>query len=107
MKYRHGDLLVHTVERPDQSTRLIRQFVENNDAVLLAGEATGHNHRLQGEFMLFATNNTGEESMGFFEVTGKANLNHEEHGAIDLPKGFYAIVRQREYTPKGIEYVRD
>lgn len=103
--YRHGDLLVHEAPRPEG--RLIRQFVEGNDVVLLAGEATGHNHRLQGDFTLFATNNTGEDSLGFFEVTGKANLNHEEHGVIDLPKGFYAIVRQREYTPKGIEYVRD
>lgn len=25
----------------------------------------------------------------------------------DLPKGFYAIVRQREYTPERIVYVRD
>lgn len=104
MKYRHGDLLVHTVERP--SDRLIQQFVEDKDVVLLAGEATGHNHRLQGDFTLFRTNGT-TEGMGYFEVTGKANLNHEEHGVIDLPKGFYAIVRQREYTPKGIEYVRD
>jgi hypothetical protein len=106
MKYRHGDLLVHTTERPEG--RLIKQYHDDpRDVVLLAGEATGHNHRLQGDFALYATNNTGEESLGFFEVTGKANLNHEEHGIIDLPKGFYAIVRQREYTPKGIEYVRD
>lgn len=106
MKYRHGDLLVHQIQRPE--LRLIKQFLDDpRDAVLLAGEATGHNHRLQGDFVLYASNDASEQGMGYFEVTGKANLNHEEHGVIDLPKGFYAIVRQREYTPKGIEYVRD
>lgn len=104
-KYRHGDLLVHTIEKPD--LRLIKQFVEDNDAVLLKGEATGHNHRLQGNFTLFRSNDTKEQGLGYFEVHDKANLNHEEHGVIDLPKGFYAIVRQREYTPKRIVYVRD
>lgn len=105
MKYRHGDLLVHDIERPD--LRLVKQFVEDHDVVLLAGEATGHNHRLQGDFTLFRSNDVKEQGLGYFEVHTKANLNHEEHGIIELPKGFYAIVRQREYTPKGIEYVRD
>lgn len=103
-KYRHGDLLVHNVPRPD--IRLIKQFVEG-DAILLRGEATGHNHRLQGDFTLYRSNDTTEAGVTYFEVHGKANLNHEEHGFIALPEGFYAVVRQREYTPKGIEYVRD
>lgn len=103
--YRHGDLLVHQVARPN--LRLVKQFVEDNDVVLLAGEATGHNHRLQGDFTLFRSNDTKEQGLGYFEVHTKANLNHEEHGVIDLPKGFYAIVRQREYTPERIVYVRD
>lgn len=104
-KYRHGDLLVHAVERPD--LRLIKQFVEGDDVVLLRGEATGHNHRLQGDFTLFRSNDKNEQGLGYFEVHTKANLNHEEHGIIDLPVGFYAIVRQREYTPERIVYVRD
>lgn len=104
-KFRHGDLLVHRIERPN--LRLIKQFVEDQDAVLLAGEATGHNHRLQGDFTLFRSNDEKEQGLGYFEVHSEANLNHEEHGVIDLPKGFYAIVRQREYTPERIVYVRD
>lgn len=105
MKYRHGDLLVNQIEKPD--LRLVEQFVEGNSVSLLAGEATGHNHTLNGDFTLFRSNDAKEEGLGYFEVHTKANLDHEEHGVIDLPKGFYAIVRQREYTPKGIEYVRD
>jgi len=104
-KYRHGDLLVHQIERP--GLRLIKQFVEDSDVVLLRGEAAGHNHRLQGDFTLFRSNDTKEQGLGYFEVHTKANLNHEEHGVIDLPQGFYAIIRQREYTPERIVYVRD
>lgn len=104
--YRHGDLLVHQIDRPN--LRLIKQFLDDEEnTILLAGEATGHNHRLQGDFVLYRSNDSEEQGMTYFEVVGKANLNHEEHGVIDLPEGFYAVVRQREYTPKGIEYVRD
>ena len=103
--YRHGDLLLHTVERPD--LRLVKQFVEDRVVTLLAGEATGHNHKLHGDFTLYRSNSSAEEGMGYVEITGKAHLDHEEHGRIDLPSGFYAIVRQREYTPERIVYVRD
>lgn len=105
MQYRHGDLFVHEVTRPD--LRLIKQFVEGDRVVLLRGEATGHNHSLNGDFTLFRSNDKDEQGLGYFEIHTKANLDHEEHGVIDLPKGFYAIVRQREYTPERIVYVRD
>ena len=106
MKFRHGDLLAHKIERPN--LRRIKSFLDNpKEAILLRGEATGHNHRLQGDFTLFRSNDVAEQGLGYFEVHSTANLNHEEHGVIDLPKGFYAIVRQREYTPEKIVYVRD
>lgn len=105
MKYRHGDLLVHQVERPN--LRLIEQFLDGKDAILLRGEVTGHAHRLQGSYILYRSNDTDEQGVTYFEVKGKANLNHEEHGIINLPEGFYEVVRQREYTPERIVYVRD
>src|SRR5205814_2000358 len=103
--YRHGDLLVHQIERPD--LRLIKQFVEDGQATLLVGEATGHNHILRGDFTLFRSNDVKEQGLGYFEVHSTARLDHPEHGIIELLKGFYAIVRQREYTPEKVVYVRD
>ncbi len=104
--YRHGDLLVRQVEKP--KLRLVKQWVEDNDAILLRGEVTGHNHRLQGDFTLYRSNDTGVEvGKTYFEVHTAANLDHEEHGVIDLPGGFYSMTRQREYTPGRIVYVRD
>jgi hypothetical protein len=32
---------------------------------------------------------------------------HEEHAAIPLPRGWYRIVRQREYTPGSVRVVAD
>ena len=38
--------------------------------------------------------------------TGGA-VTHEEHASIQLPKGNYRIVRQREYSPEAIRNVAD
>ena len=32
---------------------------------------------------------------------------HEEHGAITLPKGWFRVVRQREYVPGAVRPVAD
>lgn len=100
--YRHGDLLIKNItEFPN--TRLVKSWVENNEVILLRGEATGHAHKLKGDFTLFRD----KDNTHYFEVHTKAYLSHEEHKRIDLPAGKYTMIRQREYTPKGIEYVRD
>jgi hypothetical protein len=35
-------------------------------------------------------------------VPSGARVVHEEHGAISLPRGWYRVVRQREYTPGAV-----
>jgi hypothetical protein len=32
---------------------------------------------------------------------------HEEHAAIPLPKGWYRVIRQREYVPGSVRLVAD
>lgn len=105
MKYRHGDLLVQKIERPN--LRLVQSWVDGDAAVLLRGEATGHSHKLNGDYTLYRSNDKQEEGKTYFEVHSTATLTHEEHDTIELSQGFYAVVRQREYTPERIEYVRD
>jgi hypothetical protein len=42
------------------------------------------------------------------EVTeDSADLIHDEHGTITLPRGSYQVIRQREYTPEAIRNVED
>lgn len=36
-----------------------------------------------------------------------AELRHEEHGTISIPKGDYRVTRQREYHPEAIRNVAD
>jgi len=97
--FRHGDLLVSTVEALPAGARRLRHLV------LAQGELTGHSHRIaeRGAAVLY------ESPQGFFlDVTGDvATLIHQEHGPIELARGFYQVWRQREYTPAEIRTVRD
>lgn len=44
----------------------------------------------------------------FIEVDGDvALLEHDEHGTIEVPKGFYEVIIQREYSPEAIRRVED
>ena len=40
-------------------------------------------------------------------LVDEADLIHQEHGTIRLPRGIYEVRIQREYTPKGIRKVVD
>lgn len=100
--YRQGDLLIKPIsELPEE--RLVKSFVEDNQVVLLHGEATGHNHTLKGNFSLLRNN----DGVAYLDVHEDCVLVHDEHATIDVVVGKYAVIRQREYTPEKIVYVRD
>ena len=40
-------------------------------------------------------------------VDESATLVHEEHGPVPLARGLYRVIRQREYAPQQVRYVRD
>jgi len=100
--YRHGDVLVGSVDK-------LPQGAKPRDGVTLAyGEVTGHSHRI-------ADPNTAEtfvhDGTIYLRVkTATADLIHEEHNTITLPKGVYRVWIQREYEPdtsEGWRYVYD
>ena len=93
--YRHGDLLIKKVEKLDENL----EVVEN---VLAYGEVTGHSHKIAG-----ATVYQNKNGNRFITVQEIASLTHEEHKEIQLEKGTYAVIRQREYTPEGLRAVVD
>jgi hypothetical protein len=41
---------------------------------------------------------------GFPHLPEGGRFVHEEHDAISLPKGWYRVIRQREYVPAEIRY---
>lgn len=88
--YRQGDILFVRIERiPKQHAN------KKMDGVVAEGEATGHAHRVvDGDLW-----ERGHSGIDLFVEAGVATkIVHEEHGTIELPKGVYKVVRQREFA---------
>ena len=83
---RHGDLLLVRIEEIPASAK------RAEDKILAYGEATGHKHQLLGSAVIFR-----DQERQFVEIVAPSKLVHEEHREIQLPEGFYAVTRQREY----------
>ena len=99
-QYRHGDVFLREVAQlPDKATPEARQ----GDVILAEGEVTGHAHRIaspQARVMVAERNR-------YLVADMPVVLDHEEHGKIEIPKGIFEVVRQREYAPEGIRNVAD
>jgi hypothetical protein len=68
---------------------------------------TGHAHAIKAES---ATLFRDPKLMTVFldvGADGAVALEHDEHDTIHLPPGKYQVIRQREYSPKGIRNVTD
>jgi hypothetical protein len=119
--YRQGDVLLVAVPRAKakaiKAGKDLRELRNGKPAVVLAhGEVTGHAHVvLSGK-----ETGRGKGSVEFFEghdvagaaailqVKGRAaELRHDEHSTIVLPRGTYRVIRQREYSPEAIRTVAD
>jgi hypothetical protein len=88
--YRQGDVLLRRIDELPE-----KKFKVNSD-VLAEGEATGHHHRLVGQTQIYET----AEKQRFVEVSSQAaTLVHEEHKPIEIERGIYAVVNEREYNP--------
>ena len=93
-QYRHGDILLEQIKSMPK-----RSKVKKGNVIISAS----HDHILEGEGKIY----TSDDEM-FIKVTGKSNLNHEEHGIIDLPVGVYKVINQVEYDIyEGIRNVQD
>lgn len=112
--WRQGDVLIELIDSvPSSATKQ-----KKSTAIVLAhGEVTGHHHTLelskpadwwkQGE--ISTANDKPRTLAGELYVTlpWGGVVTHQEHARIDLPKGTYRIMRQREYSPEAIRNVAD
>jgi hypothetical protein len=73
------------------------------NGVIAKGEHTGHSHRLMASSMAggAALVMLGR-SMFLRSPEAGATIVHDEHHAIDLPAGSYAVLHQREFD--GLEW---
>jgi hypothetical protein len=83
---RQGDLVLESVKA------LPKRVTQVKDGVILRGVATGHAHAVQGG-TVWKT-----KDMFYVKVAKKAKLVHDEHKTIELPKGIYQVIRQKEYV---------
>lgn len=100
--YRQGDVLVmEVVGLPNGAAETPSDEAER--LVLAHGEVTGHAHAIDINFVTQYLR--GDEV--YIATSDGAVLRHEEHSPIPLPKGFYRVIRQREYTPDFLRRVCD
>ena len=104
-QYRQGDVFIERIGLfPSKLKPVARKA---GRLVLADGKSTGHSHAISTpRCALFQT--VAEPGVLFLEVkASKADLVHDEHTTIALPKGLYRVIRQREYSADAVRRVED
>jgi hypothetical protein len=97
LQQRQGDLLFVR-----QETQPAAKLTARPGNVIVAGEATGHAHRLQAGTMQDAPNGAL-----YLDITQTTQVVHAEHEPLSLEPGLWLVVRQREYQAEAIRPVVD
>jgi len=101
-RYRQGDVLLTKIDSIPASCK---KDDKKGPAILAYGEVTGHHHSVQKGGVIYTD---PETNVSYLEIAeALALLEHQEHAAIPLEKGFYEITFQREYHPEEIRRVVD
>lgn len=90
---RHGDLLL----RSDEDIVIPKGSKSLKTDVLAEGEATGHTHRLRGNAQILEFKTEDGTVEKFVDAKQEAELVHEEHNTIQIPKGVYKVIQEREF----------
>ncbi|MGZ9929476.1 hypothetical protein ACXNSR_06230 [Streptomyces sp. NC-S4] len=107
--YRQGDVLIVPLDESAVPPHAADADQEQRDGrgrmVLALGEVTGHAHAVLGPGRL--VREPGAFGPLLLHLPDGGRVVHEEHAAIPLPKGWYRVVRQREYIPGSVRIVAD
>lgn len=107
--YRQGDVLIMAVPEGAVPKTLVATPSVARDArgrlVLALGEVTGHAHAVQGPGKLIREGAATGPMLLHLPQGGR--VVHEEHAPITLPKGWFRVIRQREYVPGSIRIIAD
>ncbi|GAA2413973.1 hypothetical protein GCM10010191_24800 [Actinomadura vinacea] len=106
--YRQGDILILPL-REDEVPQTVRDLPpaprdERGRMVLALGEATGHAHAIAAPGELLRDSDPLVPDHLHLHSGGR--LVHEEHAEISLPKGWFRVIRQREYVPGAVRSSR-
>jgi len=100
--YRHGDVdIIQINELPDN--------LKKSDSLILAyGEQTGHCHILvaKPEMVVVFQDEKGNK---YFQALEDCLITHEEHKQLEIKKGIYKVLIEKEYNPfdQAINAVKD
>ncbi|MEV3947274.1 hypothetical protein AB0K57_06395 [Streptomyces halstedii] len=107
--YRQGDVLIMALEESAVPAQFLKAPGELRDGwgrlVLALGEVTGHAHAVRGPGSLLRE--AGPFGPMLLHLPEGGRVVHEEHAPIPLPKGWFRVVRQREYAPGAVRIVAD
>ncbi|WP_353946894.1 hypothetical protein ABII15_38235 [Streptomyces sp. HUAS MG91] len=107
--YRQGDVLIVPLAEGAVPAHVRDAQDEPRDArgrlVLALGEVTGHAHAVVGPGRL--VREPGPFGPLLLQLPDGGRVVHEEHAAIPLPKGWFRVIRQREYVPGSVRIVAD
>lgn len=107
--YRQGDVLIVPLDESAVPAHAVDAPGEPRDGrgrmMLALGEVTGHAHAVLGPGRL--VREPGVFGPLLLHLPDGGRVVHEEHAAIPLPKGWYRVVRQREYVPGAVRIVAD
>ena len=85
--YRQGDCLLIPIDK-------LPTEIKKKDKTIAYGEITGHHHRFESKSVQVFEDVSNNQ---FVQVESPSKLIHEEHKELEIPKGNYKVVLQREY----------
>jgi hypothetical protein len=98
--YRHGDVLLRSIIELPKGLKVLSK------PVVAEGTVTGHTHRFkESKVRVYKSKDNKLYVVNTLKI---ANLIHEEHNTIKIPKGIYEVIEQREYDLlEGVRTVLD
>jgi len=87
---RQGDVLLKKIDS------IPKGLMQEEKCILAYGEVTGHKHQILDNGILYKDNNKT-----YLKMNNEGILSHEEHAKLNIPKGEYEIIIQREFDLLG------
>src|SRR5262245_49577042 len=104
-----GDILIERVGEAKVSGDIL-ECVTSGSAIVAAGEATGHHHRVFGTVTLYRDDELARDVpsglyVGHLQVdSANARIDHDDHAPSPMVQQIYSILRQHHVRPTDTEF---
>lgn len=94
-QYRQGDVMLERIESLPDGLKM--EQLSTPRTVIQKSVNSPREHSLTSAKVLVGSLPSGEVTT-FLHVLEDDVLEHQEHGHIPIPKGFYAVLKQQQYS---------